>query len=320
MIKVAVIRGGPSAEHEISLRSGKSVIDNLSSNIYKPLDIYIDKKGVWHVGGIPKTPINALKNVDVAFNALHGNYGEDGKVQQILNTIGIPYTGSGSVASALAMNKVITKDILKNNGIKTPYHRVVTVDDITNDGILEIYRTFPHPAIVKPINSGSSIGVSLVKKFDDLKPALSSAFEHSAKVLLEEYIAGREGSLAVIDNFRDQEHYALIPVELLKEKETIHEMSCKLDGNANVICPSRFSRDEVEEITRSVIEAHKALYMNHYSRTDFIVHPKRGVYILEVNSLPELTDSGIFSKSLHEVGVKLSDMLHHVIQLALGRG
>jgi D-alanine--D-alanine ligase len=143
-IKVAIVRGGPSREFDISLNTGKMVAEQLASDLYEPIDIFIDKKGVWHRGGIPFAPERALSHADVVFNALHGAYGEDGTLQQILDRYGIPYTGSGAFASALGMNKVLTKQYLTSFGIKTPYFKVVSPSANLEQDLVEIFRSLPH--------------------------------------------------------------------------------------------------------------------------------------------------------------------------------
>lgn len=311
--RVGVLRGGASSEYEVSLKTGKAVLDNLPDDHYQTFDIFIDKNGVWHRSGIPRKPHQALQDVDVVFNALHGEFGEDGKLQTMLDNWGIPYTGSGALASALGMNKILTKKSLVSLGIKTPIHRLVKVSPELPERLHEIFRTFPHPSIVKPYNSGSSRGVSLVSTYEELERGVASAFEYSPQVLIEEYINGKEGSLGVIENFRNKEYYALLPVEIKKKENEVFGYDEKYNENSHEICPGNFSKQEIIAIEESVINAHRALNARHYSRTDFIVHPKRGVFVLEVNTLPGLADESIFPKSLKALGIKIPDFLHHLV-------
>jgi D-alanine-D-alanine ligase len=317
-IRVAVLRGGPSSEFDVSLNTGKTVLDNLPNEYYEPLDIFIDKNGSWHRGGFLKTPSKALHNVDVVFNALHGSYGEDGKVQTILDQLQIPYTGSGAIASAIGLNKILSKKAFNQSGIKTPLHKVLTIDDINEENLLNIFRSFPHPSITKPYNSGSSMGVSMVQSFDDLKNGIAHAFEYAPKVILEEYISGKEGTMGIIDNFRGKEHYMLMPVEIRPQESNFFNYDEKYSGKQNEICPGNFTKSEIEEIEKAALAAHKSINARHYSRTDFIIHPRRGVFIIEINTLPGLTKESLVPKSLQAVGIKLGDFLHHVVQLARG--
>ncbi|MEK7568011.1 MAG: D-alanine--D-alanine ligase [Patescibacteria group bacterium] len=318
--RVAVLRGGPSSEYEISLQTGKTVLDNLPEEHYTPYDIFIDRSGIWHRSGLPKEPIEALKDMDVVFNALHGTYGEDGKLQTILDQIAMPYTGSGALSSALGMNKVLAKKHFLQNGIKTPHYKLLSIENALPENLVEIFRTFPHPAVVKPYNSGSSLGVSVVNNFAELQNALAKAFEYANKVLIEEYIAGREGTIGIIENFRNKEYYPLLPIEISRQNNSVFGYDTKYnEGGVSEISPAKFTKEELEKIEKAVIEAHKAIHAKHYSRVDFILSPRRGVYILEVNTLPGLTKESLMPKSLDSIGVKISDFLHHLVSLALKR-
>src|SRR3989344_1697174 len=201
-IRVAVLRGGPSSEYEVSLKSGETVLKNLPAK-YEPIDVFISREGIWHVGGIEKLPAEALKHVDVVFVALHGQYGEDGKEQRILEHLGIPFTGSKSFASALAMNKHLTKNSLEylKDKIKFAAHKIFTRDEVKQKRVHEIFQIIPHPSIVKPLTAGSSVGITIVKTFFDLGPALARALEHSDSVIIEEFIGGREVTCGVVDNY-----------------------------------------------------------------------------------------------------------------------
>ena len=174
-IRVGVLRGGPSSEYEISLKTGGNGLKRLSEK-YSPIDIFIDREGVWHIQGIPHKPHEAFEKVDAVFNGLHGEYGEDGKVQKILDTFSIPYTGSKTLPSAIGMNKALAKNIFKSYGIKTPYYKVESKSDDVGELSSSLFNTFPMPAVVKPIASGSSVGVSIAYPFQGLQDALSKAF------------------------------------------------------------------------------------------------------------------------------------------------
>ena len=316
--KVGVLRGGPSSEYEVSLKTGKSVIDNLADR-YEVLDIFIDKEGTWHYLGAPITPEKVFKKVDVIFNALHGAYGEDGTVQKLLDTFGVPYTGSTALASAVGMNKVLSKQIYKNNKLKTPLHKTISKQDDLSAEVVKLFKTFPMPAVVKPVNGGSSVGTAIAKTLADLETAVTDALKYSNQALIEEFIAGREATCGVIDNFRNESIYALLPVEIGKSKEsTFYDYNAKYISNTQeIICPGNFTEAEKKMIQQMAQEAHKALGLRHYSRSDFIIHPKRGIYILETNTLPGLTDHSIIPKSVRAVGCSLPDFLDHLIKLAL---
>lgn len=320
-IRVGVLRGGPSPEYQVSLDTGASVLENLDSEIYEPLDILISKSGVWHSAGIEKSPEKALKGVDVVFNALHGKYGEDGTVQKVIEQAGIPYSGSGVLASALGINKVASKEIFKRVGLKMPYGVVINLKDLTRGAIRQAYHSVPPPFVVKPSSAGSSVGVRIVESLPELEEAVVAAFEYSPSVLIEEYIAGQEATCGVVEGFRMAPHYALLPIEIKPGagSQFFDYNSKYLDGGAEEICPGNFTREEKDMIEAMAVSAHRALDLRHYSRSDFRVSPKRGVFILEANTLPGLTKNSLIPKALRAAGSSISEFLHHIVSLAMKR-
>ncbi len=318
---VAVLRGGPSSEYEVSLKTGTSVLEALNKEKYEPRDIFIDRAGNWHLHGMSMSPERALRGSDVAFNAMHGGYGEDGEVQRLLDTFSLAYTGSNAAASALAFNKQHTKQAVKKIGIKTPRALVVSPPE---DGDMEklafnIFRTFPHPAVVKPVIGGSSVATTIVNDFHTLQWGLEQALEVAPKALIEEYIKGREATVGVIDNFRGEKTYALMPVEIIPPaSQPFFDYHAKYSGESIERVPGNFTHREKEELMYMARRAHEALDLSHYSRSDFIVS-KRGIYFLEVNTLPGLTPQSLLPKALNAIGSKLSEFLDHVITLARGR-
>ena len=313
---VAVLRGGPSSEYEVSLKTGASVLEHLDREKYEPRDIFITRKGEWHHSGIPMFPERALRGVDVAFNAMHGEFGEDGGVQRLLEVLKIPYTGSGTVASALAFNKQRTKLAVEKLGVKVPRGIVVDKGPDIEEQALHIFRTFPHPAIVKPVIGGSSVGMTLADSFYALKSGLERAFQIAPKVLVEEYIKGKEATVGVIENFRGERSYALFPIEIVPPvKSAFYDYDAKYAGETQLVTPGNFSENEKQELQRIARMAHDTLGLSHYSRSDFIVS-KRGIYFLEVNTLPGLTEHSNMPHALKAVGSKLSEFLDHIISLA----
>lgn len=317
-IRVAVLRGGPSHEYDVSLHTGSEVLKHLPPQ-YKGIDILIDKDGVWHMNGAPKTPDKIFPHVDIVWNALHGNYGEDGKVHHILEMHGIPHTGSSVLPSAMGMNKALAKNIFAKYGIRTPHSIALHRDDMSNAKIHEIFSTLPHPAIVKPVSGGSSLGVKVVHTIPELIEALEQAFAFGEKVVVEEYIAGREATCGVIAGFRDENLYALPVLEVKKpEGHTHHTFDHKMENTAAFDHES-LTPLEKAEARRVAMLAHKALGLSHYSRADMIVHPKRGVFLLEVNSQPSLKLGGAFTYGLEHVGSSFSQFLEHVLGRARNR-
>lgn len=319
-IRVGVLRGGPSSEYEVSLKTGHTILQSLQDQ-YEPHDIFIDRTGAWHHGGVAIQPPEALKRVDVIFNALHGEYGEDGKVQRLLETFGVPYTGSASLPSAIAMNKAMTKESLKDLPIRMARHVVIDAEENPNveDQIIYIFRTFPQPSVVKPMSLGSSVGVTIARSFPSFFEAVQSALKLSNKVMVEEYIPGREATCGVVDNFRGSTLYALFPIEITPPKDTdFYDYDAKYQSeDTRYICPGNFSHAEKQEMQEMAKQVHAALGLRHYSRSDFIVHPRRGIYFLEVNTLPGMTDHSLVPKALGAAGCSLPDFIHHVLTLAL---
>jgi D-alanine-D-alanine ligase len=317
--KVGILRGGPSNEYDVSLKTGAQVLSQLDQERYIPVDIFIDKEGGWHMRGLPVQPRQVLEGVDVIFNALHGTYGEDGTVQRLLEVYGVPYTGSRSLASAIAMSKLLTKQGLLNaGGVKLPRHIVVTLEDDPDHMGHHLFRTFPQPSVVKPMGSGSSVGVSIVHGPAAIAGAIREALTHSPKVLVEEYISGREATCGVLEHFRGQDLYALPPVEIIPNKgHKFFTYDAKYRGGSQEICPGNFSHDlkkELEDLARLV---HQTLGLRHYSRADFIIHPRRGIYFLEVNTLPGLTPESLLPKAVSAVGCSFPQLLDHLLVLAL---
>jgi D-alanine-D-alanine ligase len=333
MIKVGVIRGGISGEYEVSLASGAQVLEHLRSDIlkdkYKAIDIFIDRDGIWHINGIPTTIDKVAPKVDVIINALHGDYGEDGKVQQELELWGIPYTGSGPFASAIGYNKFLTKQEFSKLGINTPRHILFPAYQDDFDGpsekyaekkAREVWEQLPPPWIVKPLTGGSSMGVHVCKIFQDLVDAFEEGMSQKVSVLVEEFIKGKEATVGVINNFRGKDVYFLPPIEIrIPKTSTFFDNDVKYNGQSQEICPGNFTEEEKMELERLAALIHTGLDLSHYSRSDFIVHPKRGIFALEVNTLPGLTGESLMPKALNAVGSNLPEFIEHIIKLARER-
>jgi D-alanine-D-alanine ligase len=182
---------------------------------------------------------------------------------------------------------------------------------------MHIFRTFPLPVVVKPAASGSSVGVSIVKKFQDIEAAVKLAFKSGDTVIVEEFVPGIEATCGVVDGLRGVEIYALPPVEIRPTHGGFFDYAAKYEGKSNEIVPGNFSPADKAELARLSEIVHRTLGLRHYSRSDFIISPKRGICFLEVNTLPGMTDASLLPKSLAAVGVKLSDFFDHLIGLAI---
>lgn len=314
--RIAVLRGGPSEEHEVSLRSGASVLSALSQSDFEPLDIIINRAGEWIHDGRIHAPETIFGHVDMAFLALHGAYGEDGRVQRLLERHAIPYTGSDSFSSAIAMHKGITKDYLRDKGVHMAPHMMVSrssLDDLQS--IAQIIEKLFGPAyIIKPMRSGSSVGITTVDSPMDLARALRKSLEEYDEVLVEKRISGREGTFGVVERLRDEKLYELPPVEIIHDTESpFFNYEAKYNGKSNEVCPGRFSKKVNDEMARVAALVHRELGLSQYSRSDFMIDEDDDVYFLEVNTLPGLTEQSLLPKMLDAVSISFPQFIEHIV-------
>ncbi|MDC1205279.1 D-alanine--D-alanine ligase [Candidatus Pacebacteria bacterium] len=317
--RVAVLRGGLSDEYEVSMNTGAGVLEALAESPYAVEDIIITKKGEWLKNGVVREPKDALAATDVVFIALHGAYGEDGTVQRLLDRLAIPYTGSGAYASALAMNKMLTKEHLKNKGVKMAPHMRVTKESGTNISriVHTISSLFGPEYVVKPIAGGSSIGTAMANSPSSLVAAIEKVFETYDDLLVEERIRGREATCGVVENFRDQKVYRLPNIEIVPPHSAdFFQADVKYTGETEEICPGRFKTEEKNRIEELAHTIHDVMGLKQYSRSDFMVTDD-DIYFLEVNTLPGLTENSLVPKSLAAVGCSYKDFIEHLLTDAL---
>ena len=303
-LRIGVLRGGPSTGYDESLETGNFVLQNLVDT-HKPIDIFISNDGAWHMQGIQKNPEHILKHLDVVFNGLHGTFGEDGKVQDILASHGVPYTASEKYPSSIVMNRWLMKEHLKPLAIKTPVAILVRHTDSLNEKAKEIWNSIPAPIVVKPAKGGYSHGYYRADFYQELLQALEEVLATHDSAIAEEHLVGTRASSGVIEGFRNKSFYTLTPVEINTENIPSY--------------PTRFNDDQKSEMEKLATLVHKGLGLRHYSTTDFIVTPRRGIYVLEVNTLPKLGQKSTLKKSLEAVGVSVKELVHHLVNLALNR-
>ena len=236
------------------------------------------------------------KQEGVFGNEFHGSYGEDGQVERLLESLQIPFTGSSAVASALALNKEMARRLYRKHSLLTPAHELITEDNFGEERLIDIFRNFLFPVIVKPANTSGSLGVSLAHTFLELKQTIKETFAHSPRVLVEEFIKGNEVSCVVIEDVKGERIHALPPSSKSKFKLEIEESK------------------RIEEMAK---RAHEALGLSHYSGSGFIVTPQRKIYILETSSLPMLHENSLVPRSLHAAGWRPRDFVDHVLRLAV---
>jgi D-alanine-D-alanine ligase len=317
-IRVGVVRGGPSSEYEISLKTGENVLRALPTSRYVPIDILLSKNGEWFMGGLPTDLGHIAVHVDVVWNALHGEFGEDGKVQQLFEQFGIPYTGSTSLSSAIGMHKGLAKERFSDVGMLVPAGDVVTGEMSGGRSALVYLRDKPYPFIVKPVTGGSSVATAIVHNDEELERAIAAALPFG-DALVEEVIKGKEATVCVIDGGTLGEHFVLFPIEIVPPStKEVFDYEAKYSGISEEICPGRFPLMTHSELRDLAVKAHKSVGARHYSRTDFIISEK-GIYVLEINTLPGLTSESLVPKALRAGGVEFHEFLDHIIGLTLKR-
>ena len=304
-LSVALLSGGISSEREVSLNSGKEVYEALDKNKYNILQ-YDPQCDLARL-------VKDAARIDVALIILHGLYGEDGTVQGLLDLLNIPYQGSGVLGSALAMNKIVTKKLYEKAGLPVPaylvYNRGDTVDAEKCTAQIGL------PLVVKPVEAGSSVGMSIVRNAADLQPALDKAGEYDNAILVESYIAGIEITGGVIGN---AELEALPLIEIIPDKSfEFFDYEAKYTAGATEeICPARINEELTQQAQSYAKIAHNALFCRGYSRTDMIV--KDGIiYVLETNTIPGMTVTSLLPQAAQKAGMSFSRFLDKLIDLGI---
>ena len=315
--KVAVLMGGKSSEHEVSLMTGRNVIKNLDTSKYIIIPVVINRTNKWTVEEKIFPPEQVLDGVNVAFNAMHGQYGEDGSVQGVLEFFGIPYTGSGVLASALAMDKSKSRSLFILNGLTTPSNTILKKKTWYErpDIIKSIAEDFKIPGVVKPSSLGSSVGVAIINSKEEFEQAVNNAFEHAQELLLEEYIRGKEVTCGVLECFQRQELAALPVTEIIPPKGHFFDYEVKYNGKTKEITPAKIDDRLAKKIQKTAVTAHQILGCRGYSRTDMIVANDK-IYVLETNTLPGFTEASLFPQAAQVAGLEFPKLLEHLINLA----
>jgi D-alanine-D-alanine ligase len=257
--------------------------------------------------------VDGARRIDVAFIALHGPYGEDGTLQGMLELLGIPYVGSGVLASALAMDKTVARKVLVAEGIPVPRAVVIEREDDRQDAIFRAQTVVP--AFVKPSRQGSSLGMSLVRRLEDLAPALERALEYDSRVLVEEQVVGRELTVGIIGNRR----LTALPVVEIVSRREFFDYRAKYDPQlCDEVCPAELTADETRDAQELALRAHRALDCRGLSRVDMILTKGRGGVVLEVNTLPGMTVNSLLPKAARAAGIPFGELLDRLVRLALG--
>lgn len=315
---VGILRGGTSKEYDLSLKTGAAMLANLPEERYDVRDILVDKRGYWHLRGMPVTAARALAQVDVALNALHGGVGEDGSVQRILDRAGIPYAGSRALPSGFSLNKLRARTFFHRADL--PQAQAVAFTALnsmpTGDMARLVFEQFSPPYIVKPVNEGSSYGIRFAPTILELADAIADVLDEYGAAIVEEYLIGDEFHVGVIENFRGQELYVLPPAHLELPRGARHlESAHHEEGSMRHNVPSNFTHEQKRQIAELAKAAHRALSMAHYSRVDIIL-TRRGPHILEVDSIPNLYPGSAFPRALESVGSSVKEFLEHALHLS----
>lgn len=305
--RVALLVGGPSAEHDVSLASGRVVHTHLDKDKYEVVPITVSRKGHWPIDSAHLPDV-----ADVAFVAMHGEYGEDGALQEVLRDVGIPYTGSDVMASALAMNKILASRVFRANGIRVPASIVAHRHGLSE---LELER-ISFPAVVKPSNRGSSVGVTLVRRIDDLIGAIDKALAFGSSALVEEFVPGRELTCAVIDDGLG--HVFPLPVtEIRPRAGALFDYHSKyIPGASDEITPADLDEVLSGAVQAMAVRAHEAVGASGATRADIILGEDGELYLLEVNTIPGMTETSLLTRAALSHGISLSELFDRLIEAA----
>jgi len=337
--RIALLFGGRSAEHDVSLVSAGAIFRNLNRRRYKVLSLYITKAGRWKVVPSPLVSRRDLERgrgldflpwtkegrgaglrADIYFPVLHGPFGEDGTIQGLLEMAGVPYIGAGVLGSALGMDKAATKILLESAGLPVVPFRVILEPDWRRDraGLLRLVRKeFRLPFFVKPANLGSSVGITKVKKDRDAAAALETAFRYDRKAVVEKGIAGRELECSVLGN---DEPEASLPGEVIPHREFYDYKDKYVDGKTGFVIPARLPASVVARVRHLAVEAFRTLDLAGMARVDFFLERPGGrLYVNEVNTIPGFTEISMYPKLWAASGLLFPALLDRLVALGFER-
>lgn len=347
-LRVAILYGGKSGEHEVSLLSAASVMKALDMDKYEAVPIGISTEGNWEIGEMPLQMISssldeesldkikaqlpvtvsngqqfpALEQgeVDVVFPILHGTYGEDGTVQGLLEILDLPYVGAGVLASAVGMDKIVMKKVLEAEGVpqgKYTFFLTKQLEKSSEEVLNKIEELFGYPCFIKPANLGSSVGISKASDRDELYAALQLAGKYDRKIIVEEFIDAREVEVAVLGNDFPE---ASMPGEVIPENEFYDFEAKYTEGKLTTKIPANLSQDMLERIQSLAIQAFRAVDGSGLARIDFFVRKSNGEILLnEINTMPGFTQLSMYPKLWAHSGLSYPELIDKLIQLALER-
>lgn len=308
-LKIGVLMGGRSSERDVSLRTGAAIYNALQANGYSAVKIDVGFDVVERIKSA---------GIDLAFLALHGRYGEDGAIQGMLEMLDIPYTGSGVLASALAMDKIATKKMLLFAGLPTPRFLTISKLEAMAAGLEKIseqvLQEMGLPLVIKAPTQGSTIGISFVKQRDELAEAFALAFNYDPAAMVEQFIEGVELTVSVLGN---DDPVALPLIEIVSATGVYDYDAKYTTGMSEHIIPPRISAGEQNKIKDLAIRAYKAIGCRGLARVDFILEQSGSPYILEINTIPGMTATSLFPDAAKAAGIEFQDLIDRIIRLAL---
>jgi D-alanine-D-alanine ligase len=328
-VRVAVIMGGRSSEHDISVASARSVVEALDPEHYEVRAVEIGQDGLWQLEApaeqarlaeakgenLPVPADNSpapFEGVDVVFPVLHGPFGEDGTVQGFLELADVAYVGAGVTASALCMDKDLFKAVMRDKGV--PVVDSVTVLDRHRD---RVENPFGFPVVVKPARLGSSVGISIVREPEDLAAAIELALEHDEKILIEEFVSGVEVECSVLGN---EEPIASIPGEIVPLVSDWYDFAAKYDeGGMELVIPPRLHERTIARVQELAVAAFVASDCEGMARVDFFVRENGEVVVNELNTIPGFTATSVYAKLFEASGIPYAELLDRLVELALER-
>ena len=304
--KIIVVCGGPSTEAEVSRRTGKAIADALKSKNYNVELLELN----------PQTFAQTIreKNCDIVFNALHGKYGEDGLIQGTLDMLKIPYTGSGVLAAAVTMDKVATKHFLNSAQISTPKFAIYREVDRRDELASEIENKFGLPVVIKAASQGSSIGVTIVERSEEIAEAIENAFTYGDEILVEEFIRGRELTVAVMGNEDDAD--ALPVIEITTTTGRYDYKSKYTKGMSTHICPAEIPDELTAQVQKLAVAAFKICKCSGVARIDVMLSEKNIPYVIEINSVPGMTETSLVPDAARAAGIDFPELCEKILALS----
>ncbi len=312
-LRVAVIYGGRTGEHEVSVRSAKSILAGLDREKYETIEYFIDQKGKWSPGPILPEP-GAHPGIDVVFPVLHGTFGEDGTMQGLLELADLAYVGAGVLGSAVSMDKEMMKRVCKERMLPIVEYVTVTRDC---PNVREACIRLPFPVFVKPANLGSSVGISKAHDAAELEAAFALAAQYDRKVIVERAIVGRELECSVLGN---QAPIPSLPCEILPSREFYDYEDKYLLDLAQTRVPADLPAETTEELRHLAVECYRAVECEGMARVDFFLETGTNrLYINEINTIPGFTSISMYPKMWEHSGIAFGELLDRLIALALDR-